>query len=178
MIRSIIFLLAILFAWVILAPGCMTFSKSDQKAQAQFKRKGLELKTANLKVNNRNIHYTRVGNDSLPTLIFIHGSPSSWTAFEDYMQDSALLFHFRMISVDRPGFGSSDFGEAVNLAEQSLLLLPILDAEKNGKPVYLAGHSLGGPLVVKIAADYPTALKGIMIISGSIDPALEPAEKW
>ena len=69
-------------------------------------------------------------------------------------------------------------GEAVNLAEQSLLLLPILDAEKNGKPVFLAGHSLGGPLVIKMAADYPTAIKGIMLISGSIDPALEPAEKW
>jgi len=94
------------------------------------------------------------------------------------MQDSALLFRYRMISVDRPGFGSSDFGEAVNLAEQSLLLLPILDAEKNGKPVFLAGHSLGGPLVVKMAADYPAAIKGIMLISGSIDPALEPGEKW
>ena len=178
MIRTIIFLLVILFTWIVLAPGCMTFSKSDQKARAQFKQKGLELKTASLKVNGRNIHFTKVGNDSLPTLIFIHGSPSSWTSFEDYMQDSALLFHYRMISVDRPGFGSSDFGEAVNLEEQSLLLLPILDAEKNGKPVFLAGHSLGGPLVVKMAADYPSAIKGIMLISGSIDPALEPAEKW
>jgi pimeloyl-ACP methyl ester carboxylesterase len=178
MIRTIIFLLVILFTWIVLAPGCMTFSKSDQKARAQFKQKGLELKTASLKVNNRNIHYTKVGNDSLPTLIFVHGSPSSWTAFEDYMQDSALLFHYRMISVDRPGFGSSDFGEAVNLAEQSLLLLPILVAEKNSKPVFLAGHSLGGPLVVKMAADYPAAIKGVMLISGSIDPALEPAEKW
>jgi pimeloyl-ACP methyl ester carboxylesterase len=178
MIRTIIFLLVILFTWIVFAPGCMTFSKSDQKARAQFKKKGLELKTASLKVNDRNIHYTKLGNDSLPTLIFIHGSPSSWTSFEDYMQDSALLFRYRMISVDRPGFGSSDFGEAVNLAEQSLLLLPILDAEKNGKPVFLAGHSLGGPLVVKMAADYPAAIKGIMLISGSIDPALEPAEKW
>jgi len=178
MIRTFIFLLVFIFSWILLAPGCMTFSKSDQKARAQFKKKGLELKTASLKVNDRNIHYTKLGNDSLPTLIFIHGSPSSWTSFEDYMQDSALLFRYRMISVDRPGFGSSDFGEAVNLAEQSLLLLPILDAEKNGKPVFLAGHSLGGPLVVKMAADYPAAIKGIMLISGSIDPALEPAEKW
>ncbi len=178
MIRAIIFLLSILFSWVVLAPGCMTFSKSDEKARAQFKRKGLELKTTSLKVNGRNIHYTKVGNDSLPTLLFIHGSPSSWTSFEDYMQDSVLLIHYRMISVDRPGFGSSDFGEAVHLAEQSLLLLPIIDAEKNSKPVFMAGHSLGGPLVVKIAADYPAAFKGIMLISASVDPALEPAEKW
>lgn len=140
--------------------------------------KGLDLKTAFYKVNDRHIHYTMVGNDSLPTLIFLHGSPSAWNAFEHFMKDPSLLFHFRMISVDRPGFGFSDFGDAVNLEEQSLLLLPLFDVVKNGKPVFLAGHSLGGPLVIKMAADYPSAVKGIMLMSGSVDPALEPVEKW
>jgi pimeloyl-ACP methyl ester carboxylesterase len=178
MIRSIIFSLVLLFTWIFLAPGCMTFRLSDEKARAKFLKKGLELKTEFITVNNRQIHYTMVGNDSLPTLIFIHGSPSSWTSFEDFMKDPSLLFHYRMVSVDRPGFGYSDFGDAVTLAEQSILLLPVLDAVKNGKPVFLAGHSLGGPLVIKMAADYPEAVKGIMLMAGSVDPALEPAEKW
>lgn len=178
MFRSLIIILIILLTWIILAPGCMTFSLTDEKARADFLKKGLDLKTAFFTVNNRQIHYTMVGNDSLPTLIFIHGSPGTWSAFEYFMKDPSLLFHYRMVSVDRPGFGYSNFGGAVNLEEQSLLLLPLIDVVKNGKPVFLAGHSLGGPLVIKMAADYPTAVKGIMLLSGSIDPALEPAENW
>jgi pimeloyl-ACP methyl ester carboxylesterase len=178
MFRSLIIILVILFTWIILAPGCMTFRLSDERARAKFIKKGLELQTAFYKVNNRQIHYTMVGNDSLPTLIFLHGSPSSWSSFEHFMKDPSLLFHYRMVSVDRPGFGYSDFGDAVNLQEQSLLMLPLFDVIQNGKPVFLAGHSLGGPLVIKMAADYPTAMKGIMLMSGSVDPALEPVEKW
>jgi pimeloyl-ACP methyl ester carboxylesterase len=83
-----------------------------------------------------------------------------------------------MVCVDRPGFGFSNFGEALPLAEQSLVLLPLLQHIRNGKPVYLVGHSLGGPLVVKMAADAPEAIAGIMLLAGSVDPSLEPAENW
>jgi pimeloyl-ACP methyl ester carboxylesterase len=178
MLRTIISGLVLLFSWIILAPGCMTFRLSDEKARADFLRKGLDLKTAFITVNDRQIHYTMVGNDSLPTLIFIHGSPSAWNSFQHFMKDPSLLFHYRMVSVDRPGFGFSDFGDAVNLEEQSLLLLPLIDVVQNGKPVFLAGHSLGGSLVIKMAADYPGAVKGIMLMAGSVDPALEPVENW
>ena len=70
MLRAIISGLVILFSWIILAPGCMTFRLSDEKARANFLKKGLELKTEFITVNDRQIHYTMVGNDSLPTLIF------------------------------------------------------------------------------------------------------------
>jgi len=88
------------------------------------------------------------------------------------------LERFRIISVDRPGFGYSDFGHVMNLAGQSQLLNRWLEKINNGKPVYLAGHSLGGPLAIKMAADKPGAYKGLVIISGSIDPDEEKAEKW
>lgn len=175
---GILIIAGILMLWIFIAPGCMTFRVSDEKAQAMFARKGLELKTAYIKVNGRDIHYAMVGNDSLPTLVFIHGSPSAWNAFLSYMQDPELLFHFRMVSIDRPGFGFSDFGYPLPLHEQSKILMPVFKEISNGKPVYLAGHSLGGPLVIKMAADAPELFAGIMLISGSVDPGLEPAEKW
>lgn len=168
----------LMLAWLICAPGCMTFRISDETADRQFRRKGLELKTATYQVNGSDIHYVMVGLDTLPTLVFIHGTPGSWSAFKDYLQDPALLFHYRIVSVDRPGFGYSDFGNALHLGDQSLRLMPLLHEIQNGKPVFLAGHSLGGPLVVKMAADNPGAFQGIMLISGSVDPALEPTESW
>ena len=49
---------------------------------------------------------------------------------------------------------------------------PLLD-NTNGRPVYLAGHSLGGPLVAKMAALYPEKVDGLVILAGSFDPTLE-----
>jgi pimeloyl-ACP methyl ester carboxylesterase len=156
----------------------MTFRTTDESAYKRFQRKGIELTTATYRVNGTEIHYAMTGLDSLPTLILVHGTPGSWSAFQDYLENPKLLFHYRVVSVDRPGFGYSDFGHAMNLADQSLYLMPLLREIDNGKPFFLAGHSLGGPLVVKMAADQPDAFKGIMLIAGSVDPDLEPKESW
>lgn len=167
-----------LTAWLIIGQACMRFRTSDGKARTEFRKSGLELRTSSIITEGRHIHFAMTGNDSLPTLLLVHGTPGSWTAFEDHMKDSLLLANYRLLAVDRPGFGYSDFGKPVKLQDQSRMLLAVVDSLQNGKPVFLAGHSLGGPLVVKMAADRPSAIKGILLISGSIDPALEPRENW
>jgi pimeloyl-ACP methyl ester carboxylesterase len=164
--------------WAFLAQGCMSFRITDDEAKKQFQQKGLELKIENTAVGARNIHYASIGDSTRPTLVFIHGTPGSWNAFMNYLQDNDLRNHFRIISVDRPGFGYSDFGNVVNLAAQSAILNNWISTVSNGRPVYLIGHSLGGPLIVKMAADAPGSYKGLVIISGSIDPAEEKSETW
>ncbi len=168
----------ILMAWCLMAPWFLTFRISDDSARRIFSKLGLAIKTDNVDVNGKNIHYVMVGNDSLPTLAFFHGSPSAWNAFIDYMKDPLLLQHYRIISIDRPGFGYSNFGEAMSLRDQAKHMLPVFDRIKNNKPVFLAGHSLGGPLLIQLAADAPQEFTGIMLISGSVDPGLEPRESW
>lgn len=156
----------------------MTFRTPDSKAMKAFAADGIQLHPYYIRVNGHEMHYVSVGADTLPTLIFVHGTPGSWSSFDIYMKDSALLKHYRMISVDRPGFGYSEFGKAMTLQEQSIYLITLANSLKNGKPLYLAGHSLGGPMVVKMAADAPDLFKGIMLISASVDPSLEPKEQW
>ena len=65
-----------------------------------------------------------------------------------------------MVSVDRPGFGYSDFGQAQHLDIQSLWISPVFTELANHKPMFLAGHSLGGPLVIKLGADNPGLFSG------------------
>ena len=89
------------------------------------------------------------------------------------MQDKELLQHYRMISIDRPGFGFSDFGKPVHLSAQSSLISPVIKKINNGKPVYLAGHSLGGPLIIKLAADFPGYYDGLVMLAGSAFVPLE-----
>jgi pimeloyl-ACP methyl ester carboxylesterase len=156
----------------------MMFRTSDSKAVAAFAKDGVTLHTNTLKVNERKLHYVYTGADSLPTIVFVHGSPGSWNAFEQYLKDADLLKKFRMFSIDRPGFGYSNFGDALNLEEQSLIISPLFQQIKNGKPVYLVGHSLGGPMIVQLYLDNPGMFSSLVILAGSIDPNEEKPERW
>lgn len=171
-------LVLVLLTWVIVGESCMKFRMSDETALEKFRKAGVPLDIQRLKVNGRTLHYVKTGNDSLPTIVFVHGSPGSWDAFESYMRDSLLLRKYRMISVDRPGFGYSDFRDALNLQDQSMIINALFVKEENHRPVYLVGHSLGGPLIVQMAVDRPGYFDALVILAGSIDPALETPERW
>jgi pimeloyl-ACP methyl ester carboxylesterase len=176
--KSLIILGIILIIWIIIAPGCLTFRKPDSEMKAKFEKTGVPLTTSTIRIDKRNIHFAKTGSDSLPTLLFIHGTPGSWDAFAPYMQDKDLLKQYRMISIDRPGFGYSDFGQPLHLAAQSTLLNSTVKQLRNGKPIYLVGHSLGGPMIVLMAADNPEYYQGLVLISGSVDAMMEKPEKW
>lgn len=169
---------SLLLLWLLFAQSCVSFQITDSNAKEQFKQKGLILKTGSLEIGPREIYYTMVGNDSLPTLIFIHGSPDTWSAFSDYMEDPEMLYHYRMIAFDRPGFGYSKSGGAMNLADQSKILESAARYFNNNRPVYLTGHSLGSPIAMQMAADMPGYFSAIALISTPIDPALEEKESW
>jgi len=156
----------------------MKFHIADAEARKQFSDAGVNLQLDNIEVDGFNMHYAKTGNDSLPTLFFVHGSPGSWDAFSRYLKDKDLLSKYRMISIDRPGFGDSEFGKAKNLEEQSKLISPLLVYFKNNKPVYVIGHSLGGPMAIRLVADNPDYFSGIILLAGSVDPGEEKPEKW
>jgi pimeloyl-ACP methyl ester carboxylesterase len=95
-----------------------------------------------------------------------------------FMWDSAMRKKYRIVAVDRPGFGYSSFGKAMHLQEQSNMILPVLEKLKTDKPMFLVGHSMGGPVAVKLAADNPTLFKTIVIVAGAIDVSQEKKETW
>ena len=152
--------------------GCMRFRTSDMKAKKEFEGRKYQPHFHTYKVEERAIHYVECGNDSLPAVIFVHGSPGSWDAFIEYMKDDTLLQQVRLIAPDRPGFGYSDFGTSEpSLEMQAEVLKPLLLKEK--RKVILAGHSYGGPVIARLAIDFPENIKGLLFIAGSIDPAHE-----
>jgi pimeloyl-ACP methyl ester carboxylesterase len=129
--------------------------------------------------HGRVITYLHAGDENLPLIVFVHGSPGSLSAFIHFMDDSVLLKHAQLISVDRAGFGGSNFGYAEkSLEKQAQYLKPILEKYKTNKPIILVGHSLGGPVIARMAMDYQELIDGLVIVAGSIDPELEPNETW
>jgi len=165
---------------LLLMDSCMQFRMSQTEIDTYFAKKEKKgILHAYPVGKNRIINYLKVGDENLPLVIFVHGSPGSLSAFIDFMADTALLKRAQLITVDRPGFGASNFGYAEpSLEKQAAYLKPILEENKNHRPIILVGHSLGGPIIARMAMDYAELVDGLVIVAGSIDPELEPNETW
>lgn len=159
--------------------GCFSFRMSNREINKYVSELPRGAEYAQYELDHRQMHYISTGGKDLPVVIFIHGSPGSLSAFTHFLKDSTLSNQMQLITIDRPGFGQSNFGwSEKSLKKQSQLLKPILDRnQSNNAPVILVGHSLGGPLIARMAMDFPDLVDGIIMVAPSIDPALEP-EEW
>ncbi|MBP9925684.1 MAG: alpha/beta hydrolase [Cyclobacteriaceae bacterium] len=169
----------VIFCSALVMDSCLQFRMSTAEINTYFKDKQNKATLKQYEIGKRTLNYLITENNNKPLVIFVHGSPGSLSAFIDFMADTVLLNKAQLISVDRPGFGASDFGYAVpSLDEQAKLLKPVLEVNKKNRPVILVGHSLGGPLIAKMAIDYPELVDGLIFVAASVDPDLEPNETW
>lgn len=171
-------ILSLLISWMVAAQTCNKMRVDDATAIKDFKKSGVILTTHTEKINGCNLHYVSTGVDTLPTLVFMHGSPGSWSAFQDYLKDNDLQRKYHLIGIDRPGFGFSDYGNAEHMDKQAEIIAALLHKLKRGRPLFLVGHSLGGPLVVEVAANNPGLVNGLVLLAASVDPKEEKSEKW
>ncbi len=164
--------------YVIVCQSCMKMRMSTAKTKAYFENEKVSFVDETIQIDGHALHYIQTGDLNKPTLFFVHGSPGSWDAFKTYLNDSVLRSKFRLIAVDRPGFGYSDFGSPENLATQSKWMNQLVKLLNNKKPIALIGHSLGGPLIVKMAIDEPQLYSHLIVLAGSVDPKAENPELW
>lgn len=169
---------ALFLSYIIMCQACMTMRYTKKETKYFFDNAKLVFTDTTFTTQGRDIHYIVTGRNDLPTLFFIHGSPGSWNAFKDYMKDSLLLQKYRLVAIDRPGFGYSNFGDAEGLQPQCNQIEALIKSLDNKQPMTLIGHSLGGPVVVKLAAMQPAWYKNLVVLSGSVDPKAETPEKW
>lgn len=156
---------------------CISLRKTDQEIDVYFKDSPLKPDFHSIKIDTRTIHYAEIGPDSLPLVIFVHGSPGSWTAFIDFFKDSALYDRAHLVSVDRLGFGKSGLGKVeASMHKQAQAIAAVIRAEAPKSGAILVGHSLGGPVIARVAMDYPALVRSLIIVAGSIDPDLEKKE--
>jgi pimeloyl-ACP methyl ester carboxylesterase len=163
-----------------LMDSCVQFRKNKSQIDAWFADKKYKGTLHSYSVGgSRRINYLKAGDENKPLVIFVHGSPGSLDAFLDFMADTILLKQAQLITVDRPGFGYSNFGYAEpSLQKQASYLKPIVEENKNHRPIILVGHSMGGPVIARMAMDYPELIDGLVFVAGSVDPELEPNETW
>ena len=110
-------------------------------------------------------------------IVFVHGTPGSFTTFMHYMNDSLMQEHFHMISVTRPGWVERNAEKVPSLDEQAAALEPLLRMDRSGKGTILMGHSYGGPVIAKTAMEYSELVSGLVFVATTGDPELS-GPRW
>lgn len=168
---------SILIILLFIPKACIEFRMSDEEAIEEFSDLVIKPSFGDLSVERRNMHYAYIDQGKDALIIFIHGSPGSWNAFIDFFKADSLLKDMDMLSIDRAGFGRSDFGKAEpSLQIQAKQIHDVIQQFDHSTKV-LIGHSLGGPIIARLAMDYPSSYDGLVFVAPSIDPNLEK-EEW
>lgn len=153
----------------------MQFRTSPKGIASEFENAQVAPVIKDVDFEEKNFRYVEVVDSRYqkPTIIFIHGAPGSSDNYFQFMRDPKMVSSFDMVSVDRLGYGYSDFGKAeISLVKQAKSLKPILNEYKN-TPTVLVGHSYGGPIAAKVAVLFPEYVQGILLLAPAIDPENE-----
>ena len=115
-----------------------------------------------------------------PLLVLVHGSPGDHHAWDKYLKDSILCKKYRILALDRPGYGQS--------TKESVLAFPDLDFQAkvvrrfalkygNQQPIVLLGHSVGGPIVANYAMNFPNEISKLILLAPAIS-AKDEQPRW
>lgn len=115
--------------------------------------------------NGETIAYVEEGNKENKTLLLIHGNFSSSLHHARAIKN--LSPHFHVIAPDMRGFGDSTYNTRIStlkeLADDLVLLLDALKLEK----VFILGWSLGGGVVMEMAAHYPERVEKLILMGST-----------
>ncbi len=125
-------------------------------------------------VDDHTISYAYSGNIEKPGLVFLHGTPGGWGAFEIYLENHRLQNDFFMVSIDRLGWGASPLPLKQvdgNFALQAKTINAVLKSYPNKKWI-IVGHSLGASIAPQVALENPQGISDLLLLAGSLKPSL------
>jgi pimeloyl-ACP methyl ester carboxylesterase len=109
-----------------------------------------------------------------PVVLFVHGAPSSLSFFADFFKDTLLTNRARLVAVDRPGYGGSDFGRVeTSIDRQARWLQPLIDRYRSAPFLLLVGSSYGGSVSARLAMNNPGTVDHVLFVSSALGPGLE-----
>jgi len=123
--------------------------------------------------SGRTLAYAETGDPDGAPVFYFHGLPGSRCDFDRPLGQEALEGSgVRLIGVDRPGFGASDFQPRRRYADWPADVATVADELRIGR-FAVVGYSAGGPYVVACARALSDRLTFAGILSG-VGPAETP----
>ena len=114
--------------------------------------------------DNRKLGFAEYGDKNGFPIVYCHGSQSSRLEMH-YDLSFALTHHLRIITIDRPGHGISDFnpsGSILGFAQDVIQLMNHLAIQSFS----VVGMSAGSPFALALAYSFPERIISTSIISG------------
>lgn len=124
-------------------------------------------------INGRHLPIVTAGKKSARAILFLHGYPQSWMAFEEVMK--LLAADYYVLAVDLPGIGASEdigYYSKKTIAAHIATLITSLGLSR----VVLAGHDIGGMITFSLLRHFPHLLHAAVIMSTAI-PGVMPWEE-
>lgn len=152
------------------------YVQTDAELEEHYRMAPLKPVYHDCESNGRRSHYTVISaSDTLPLLVMVHGAPGAWYGYMNLTDDSLLQKNFKMVSVDRLGYGKSDCGqEELSVERQAQAIQAVIEKENtSGKKVYLLGRSYGAPITAWLAIHSPQTFEKLVMVSPVIDPEKE-----
>lgn len=115
-------------------------------------------------LNGLNLFYREAGPTDAPTIVLLHGFPSSSHMFRNLISD--LKNEFQIIAPDYPGFGYTDSPgvEAFDYTfDKFAEVISNLLAAKNCNRYWLFMQDYGGPVGLRLAAAHPERGAGLIV---------------
>lgn len=120
------------------------------------------------------VNYQAIGRG--PLVLCLHGWASSLRMWQRISKQ--LASHYRVISLDLPGFGDSSLpGPGFDFAaENYAAVVSAFLAQAASAPAVTLGHSMGGLIAIHLAQRHPDQVSGLVlsnpVITGNIGPGL------
>lgn len=136
----------------------------------QFEQFGVE----RVHEDENQMRYVYAGVKTKPMLVMIHGSPSSSAFWKAFFRDSSLRSEYRLVAVDRPGYGFSNFGTIEpDIDAQAALVQKVIGDLDQNTGVYMLASSYGGPVAARVAMNLGEKIDGVIFQSSSLIPGKE-----
>ncbi len=110
------------------------------------------------------INYGVSDNDG-PPILLLHGTANRWQAFQPVIP--MLMSRWKVYAPDFRGHGGSQHTEEYGFGFYLEDTLRFIDGVV-GEPVVIFGHSLGGRIATKIAAEHPEKVQTIILGDSSL----------
>jgi pimeloyl-ACP methyl ester carboxylesterase len=114
-------------------------------------------------VNNQEIYYQKLGRGK--DLIMLHGWKQDVSTFHNVAEE--LKKHFTLWLIDLPGFGRSEIPKTpFRVSDYAEIIKGFIQSKKLKKP-NLLGHSVGGNIAIKFAAENGESIDKLVLESSS-----------
>ena len=114
---------------------------------------------ATAKVNGVRLFYETSGTSGVP-LVLVHGSWTSHAGWRLVVPDSGRVF--RVLTFDRRGHSASERPEGQGSVHDDVADLTALIEHLQLGPTWVAGNSFGGSITLRLAAERPDLLRGVI----------------